>query len=446
MTAPQRAAPEPPVPAPAVAELAVTGLGLVTAAGQDGRSTWEGVNAGCGLAARDPLLQGLDTDFSCAVVDWKPQAELGRVLSRRLDRPAQMAMVAAREAVEQAGLPPSLRGGPRLAVLIGAGTASFEAVPGVCEKIADGRAGLVPPTSLPRSLPTSAAAEVALDLGAQGPVMCPAAACASGAMAIGLAADLLRAGTVDAVLAGGAESGRSAISAVSFSQLGALSTRRADPAAASRPFDAGRDGFVLGEGAGLMLLERRADAEARGARPLAYLAGHGCATDAHHMVAPHPEGRGLRQALGLCMTQAGWQPRDVDHVNAHGTGTPLNDAVEARALEAVFGAGRVPPVTAAKGALGHTMGAGGAIEAALTVLTLHRQTIPPTANLEELDEAISLDVVARSPRPTDLRTAVSTSAAFGGHNTALAFRAAERPAPNAPGGTAEAAEPAPSVA
>jgi 3-oxoacyl-[acyl-carrier-protein] synthase II len=379
---------------------------------------------GGSFAESDPLLAGLSVDFSCPLPDWDADKALGRRLSRRLDRATQMAVAAAREAVADAGLEPGEWDPQRVAVLVGAGTASFQGIGAVIEKISTDRATLVPPGSLARSLPSAAAGEIALDLRAHGPSFAPAAACASGAVAIGLALQLLRSGSVDLVVAGGTESGRLPIASVCFSQMGALSTRCDEPASASRPFDASRDGFVLGEGAGILLLERASHARARSApSPRAYLSGYGGTTDAYHWVAPHPEGRGLREALQSALRDADMEPREVDHVNAHGTGTMLNDAVEAGVLRTMLP--HTPPVTAPKGALGHALGAGGAIEAALTVLTLERQLIPPTANLNQLDSSLGLNVVAKSGLLCSPRAAISNSAAFGGHNAVLAFRAAQ---------------------
>lgn len=403
--------------------VAVTGVGLVTPAGIGAQATWEGMGNATSYAAPDALLAGLPVDFSCAVPDWQPDTVLGRKLSRRLDRPAQMAVLASREALVDAGLSPADWDPRRIGVIIGAGASSYEHIHDVYTKIDTGRHELTSPMVLPRSLPSSAACMVALDLGTQGMSFAPAAACASGAVAIGLGLQLLRAGILDVVLAGGAESGRSTISAVCFSQMGALSTRRGDPAGASRPFASDRDGFVLGEGAGVLVLERLDHVRARRARVHSYLVGYGSSTDAHHVTAPHPEGRGLRQALHEAITDASWTPTDVDHINAHGTSTRLNDLVEAQVLSEVFP--RVPPVTACKGALGHAMGASGAVEAALTVLTLRHQAIPPTANLDRPDpDFAGLDIVTKTRRPARLRTAVSTSAAFGGHNAVLAFQSA----------------------
>lgn len=230
---------------------------------------------------------------------------------------------------------------------------------------------------------------------------------------------MLRAGMCDVVVAGGAESVCSRIPAATFGQMRALSVRRAEPAAASRPFDADRDGFVLGEGAAMLVLERVEHARARGAQAQARLAGYGAGCDAHHFIAPHPDGRGAAEAVRAALADADLVPSDIDHVNTHGTSTALNDIAEFRALHSVFG--WPPPVTANKSVLGHAIGGAGAIEAACTVLTLRHQLIPPTANQDRQDPDIDLDVVSKVPRPHRMRAALTTSYGFGGQNAVLAF-------------------------
>ncbi|MFF8271725.1 beta-ketoacyl-[acyl-carrier-protein] synthase family protein [Streptomyces sp. NPDC016562] len=401
-------------------DVAVTGLGLVTAAGVGCLPTWTTMCAGLSTAAQDASLHGLPIAISCAVPDFDASASLGPRLARRMDVITQMAVVAAREAVAMAGLDTERPAPERIAVVLGCSSSNFESIAPAYRKLFADSAPTIPPLSLPRSLTSTAAAEVAIDLGATGPNFTTASACASGTVAIGVARDLLRCGAADVVITGGAESMRVPIAAACFSQMGVLSRRTHAPAAASRPFDADRDGFVLGEGAGILVLERNRDALARRAPVLAHLSGYGAASDAYHPVAPHPDGIGITLALRTALQDADWPAADVDHVNAHGTGTALNDAVEARCLAKMFP--HRPPVTAPKGVLGHAAGAAGAIEAALTVLTLHHRSIPPTANLDCLDEAVELDVVAGVPRPSAPRTAVTLSAAFGGQNAALAFR------------------------
>ncbi|MFG2395602.1 beta-ketoacyl-[acyl-carrier-protein] synthase family protein [Streptomyces lydicus] len=404
-------------------EVAVTGLGLVTPAGVGVAATWHGLLSGQSLAARDPALDGLPVDFCCRVPGFDAAERLGRRLSWRLDRCAAMALVAAREAVADAGLGTDRWDPLRVGVVLGVGTASMERYEEEFAKLTSGRATEISPLAIPRSVPNMVAGEVGMDLRVRGPNLTVSTACASGATALGTARQLLLADACDVVVAGGSESLCSRIPAACFHQMGALSRRGDDPAGASRPFDADRDGFVLAEGAGMLVLERAEHARARGARVRSYLAGYGASCDAYHFTAPHPEGRGAAEALSAALGDAGLEPGDIGHVNAHGTSTVLNDRAEALALRQVFR--RPPPVTAVKGALGHAAGGAGAIEAACTVLTLQEQVVPPTANLRCLDPDIELDVVSKVPRPVRMAAAVSNAFGFGGQNAVLVFRAAQ---------------------
>ncbi|MFD6422909.1 beta-ketoacyl-[acyl-carrier-protein] synthase family protein [Streptomyces sp. NPDC060198] len=399
------------------AEAAVTGIGMITPAGGNAATTWDGVCAGRSLARPDPVLAGLPVDLSCPV-DLDPEAMLGRRLARRLDRFCQLALVAARQAVADAGLSPATWDADRIGVVLGVSCNSMETYVREFTLLGEERPHLVSPLALPRSVASMAAAEVALDLGVRGPNFTVTSACASGATALGVARGLIASGTCDIVLAGGSESGRSRMAATCFTQMRALS--RGGPDGASRPFDTDRDGFVLSEGAAVLVLEHPDRAPARGARTRALLRGFGATSDAHHPVAPHPEGRGAESALRAALADAGCAPSDVGHVNAHGTSTQAGDNAEARALLRVFD-GTPPPVTAPKGVLGHSLGAAGAIEAALTVLTLEKQLVPPTANLSRQDEGLALDVVTGAPRPVALSVAASNSFGFGGQNAALVF-------------------------
>ncbi|MFC5722363.1 beta-ketoacyl-[acyl-carrier-protein] synthase family protein [Streptomyces gamaensis] len=402
-------------------DVVVTGLGLVTPAGVGVPATWEGLLSGDPTAATDPELAGLPTDFSCRVPGFDASALLGSRLAARLDSFTAMAVLAAREAVADAGLEPREWDPTRVAVAVGTGTASLEKYVDEIVKVAEGRHLLVSPLVLPRSIPSMAAGEIGLDLGARGPNLVTSTACASGATAIGTALMMLRTGACDVVVTGGAESICSRPAVVCFGQLRALSRRCAEPERASRPFDADRDGFVPGEGAGMLVLERSGHARARGAVPLARLAGYGASCDAYDVTAPCPDGRGAAEAVRAALADADLEPGAVGHVNAHGTGTRLNDAAESAALHRVFG--RPPPVTALKGVLGHAVGGAGAIEAACTVLSLRHGVVPPTANLECPDPELDLDVVAKVPRQLRLEAAVSTSFGFGGQNAALVFTA-----------------------
>ncbi|MGW6877822.1 beta-ketoacyl-[acyl-carrier-protein] synthase family protein [Streptomyces xanthophaeus] len=402
--------------------MAVTGIGLLTPAGCDAETTWKNLCAGRSLAARNPEFEGLAVDISCDVPDFDPVIELGGRLTRRLDRFAHLGLVAARRAVQDAGLcvadcPPE-----RVGVVLGVGSNSLRTYVAEFTRLGQNRPAAVSPLALPRSVPSMAAGEIALDIGARGPNFTVSSACASGSNALGVARSMLLGGMCDVVLAGGSES-YSRMSAVCFAQMRALSHRTDRPSQASRPFDCDRDGFVLGEGAAVLVLERLEHAQARGVRSRALLCGYGSSADAHHPTAPHPEGAGAEQAVRQALTDTGCAPGDIGHVNAHGTSTLLGDAAEALMLRRVF-QGCVPPVTATKSIIGHALGAAGAIEAAVTVLALERQEVPPTANVSRQDPGRELDIVTGTPRGVNFSRALSTSFAFGGQNAALVFATA----------------------
>ncbi|MEU9305509.1 beta-ketoacyl-[acyl-carrier-protein] synthase family protein [Streptomyces sp. NPDC048269] len=397
----------------------VTGVGLVSPAGVGVEAAWSGLCAGESTAAVQLGLAGLPVEFACAVPAYDAREWLGGRLAWRLDRFTGFALLAAREAVSSAGLGAGEWEPDRVAVVVGTGSSSMEAWPPEFELLASGQAHLVSAFAVPRSLPSMSAGEVSTDLGTLGPSLTTSTACASGATAIGMAMDLLRAGRCDVAVAGGAESGLGRMTVASFAGMRALSRRSGDPRGASRPFDTGRDGFVLGEGAGFLVLEREADARARGALPLAFLAGYGASADAYHFVTPHPQGRGAELALRQALADAGLKPGDVGHVNAHGTGTLHNDRMEALVLRRMFPQG--PVVTANKSIIGHALGASGAIEAVHCVLSLRDQLVAPTANLECQETGAELDLVTGAPRQCGLEAVVSNSFGFGGHNAALAF-------------------------
>ncbi|MER5337898.1 beta-ketoacyl-[acyl-carrier-protein] synthase family protein [Micromonospora sp. NPDC002717] len=400
-------------------ETAVTGLGLVTPGGIGVARTWQTVCAGVSTATHDPHLAGTPVDLSCRVPDFDPRAALGR-RHWQYDPIVQFALVAAREAVADAGLDPATWDGARVGVVIGCGMWGVSTTTAQHGVLAAEGPHRVSALTLPMMLSNMAAGHVGMDLRAGGPNLVTATACASGSTAIGMAHDLLRSRTCDVVVAGGTEAGITPLVVAGFAQMGALS-KRADPTA-SRPFDVGRDGFVLGEGCGLLVLERAEDAAARGARVRARLLGFGASADAYHPTTPDPEGRGVERAVRVALTGAGLVPGDVDHVNAHATGTPAGDLAEARVLHRLLGPS--PVVTASKGALGHALGAAGGIEAALTVLAVQHGLVPPTANLDEQDSAVDLDVVTKAARAQRIEVALSNSFGFGGQNAVLVLAAA----------------------
>ncbi|GAB3948705.1 beta-ketoacyl-[acyl-carrier-protein] synthase family protein [Streptomyces sparsus] len=400
--------------------VAVTGLGLVTPAGADAETTWTAVCRGVGTAAPDPALTGLPVDFSCRVP--LPAGTLDQRIGRaawRMSRNAKLAVLAAREAVHDAGLDPATWNGARVAVVIGCGLGAGAVHEEQAGRLENLGADMVSALTIPQILLNMAVGEVSIDLRAHGPSLAPASACASGATAVAVARDLLVSGQCDVAVAGGTEATVSRTTTTGFWRLGALSRRADAVAEASRPFAVDRDGFVMAEGAGVLVLEREEHAAARDARSRARLVGCGSASDAHHPTAPDPGANGAESALRTALAEAGLAAHDVDHVNAHGTSTPLNDAGEAALIARVLP--HRPSVTAPKGVLGHSLGAAGAVEAALTVLAVEHRTVPPIANLQAPAPGFDIDCVTKRPRRQDIRVAVSHSFGFGGHNVVLAL-------------------------
>ncbi|MGW1191100.1 beta-ketoacyl-[acyl-carrier-protein] synthase family protein [Streptomyces sp. NPDC002559] len=398
---------------------AVTGIGLVTAAGTGAGATWSAVTGASDPPSvlHRPELHGLPCDFMYTITGLDPRTVLGVATARLMDRFSQLAVIAAREAVADAGLDPLLWDGGRVAVVIGSAHGGLPFYDEQHTILAERGARRVSPKLAPLTVVNGAASSVATDLGALGPSQAVSTACSSGTVAIGTAHQMLRTGACDVVVAGGAESVCSRLLIASACQLKAVSTRREDPGAACRPFDVHRDGFVVGEGAGLLVMERPEHARARGATVRAHVAGYGAACDAYSAVAPDPGGRGIERALRTALADAGIDARDVGHVNAHGTSTVSNDLIEATMLRRVVG--EHPLVTSTKAMTGHTLGAAGGIETALTVLALQHQLVPPTVNLDAPDPGIPVDVVSKEARRGTFDAAVKTSLGFGGHNAAL---------------------------
>ncbi|MFB9909132.1 beta-ketoacyl-[acyl-carrier-protein] synthase family protein [Allokutzneria oryzae] len=401
-------------------DVVVTGIGATTPLGGDAKSTWDGLVAGrSGVSPmRGEWAERFELDVRIAAhLAVEPTEVLPRVEARRLDRCEQVAMVAAREAWADAGRPEV--DPERLAVVVGTGIGGALTILHQDDLLEEYGKRKVSPLTVPMLMPNGPAAWVGLDLGSRGGVHAPVSACASGAEAMAWAWRMLRAGEVDVVVAGGAEACITSLPVAGFSQMRAMSTRNDEPERASRPFDAQRDGFVLGEGAGIMVLEREEYAKARGARVYAKLAGAGTSADAHHITAPDPEGTGAARAISKALTTGGLSPTDIGHVNAHATSTPVGDVAEAIAIQSSVGTH--PVITAPKSALGHLLGGSGAVESMATVLALHHGVVPPTLNLENLDPRVQLDVVSGAARDVKLEAAVNDSFGFGGHNVALAF-------------------------
>jgi 3-oxoacyl-[acyl-carrier-protein] synthase II len=416
--------------------VAVTGLGAVTPVGLDVDSTWAAWLAGqSGLGAItcfDPAAYGVETNVAAEVSGFDPLAHFERRVARRMDRVMQFALVSAREALRDAGL--LLADGPQLAptvdpcrvgVYIGTGVGGIGTLEAEIGVLNARGANRVSPFVVPMMLADSVPGTVAIECGLKGPNMAHLSACASGANAIGEAFEAIRRGAADVMVAGGAEAAITPTVVAGFYNMGALSRWRGEPTLASRPFDAQRDGFVIGEGAGVLVLERLDHAVARGARVYAELAGYGSTADAVHATAPAEDGDGIVRAIQVALDEAGLTAADIRYVNAHGTSTPLNDAVETLALKGVFGARAYDvPVSSVKSMVGHLLGAGGAVEAVASVKTVATGAIPPTINLHQPDPACDLDYVPLVARtlPGGVDVVLSTSLGFGGHNAALLFR------------------------
>lgn len=408
-------------------DVVVTGMGAITPAGRGVDATWEGVLAGVAMATHDERLAaaGAPVAVSCRAPAVDVDAELGRGSSRRLDRFTHLAVIAAREAIAQAGL---VGDDPdvivavdpdRAGVVVGTGIGGGESWESEYARLTAEGPERVSPLFVPRMLSNTAAGTIAIRTHARGPNLTVNTACAAGASAIHVGRDLIRSGAADIVIAGGVEAGITTIAISAFAQMGALSSNP-DPSGASRPFDVARDGFVMGEGAGIVVLESRAHALARGADPLFVVAGCGASADAFHATAPPEDGGGAALAMERAIIDAGIDRTRIGHHNAHGTSTPLNDIAETRALRSVFGVHlQDVVVTSTKGVTGHLLGAAGAVETILAGLALREGKVPPTANLTTQDPDIELDVAHGAPREVQTDAVITASMGFGGQNAAL---------------------------
>lgn len=418
--------------------IVITGLGAVTPYGTGVPAMLGGLYAGVPTAQSITKFDttGFPTRFACEVRDPEITEYLPAKLIPQLDPFARYAVIAAGEALRDAGLlpqdtawtarkPTPVQGvdPDRFGSIISSSVGGIEEMSEQHRRLlADGPQAVRPFFSIAMPL-NMAAAQSAIRYGLRGPSFAPVSACASGADALGLAIDLIRSGRADAVLAGGAEAAITPLVLAGFGIAGALSTRNDEPERASRPFDIDRDGFVIGEGAGVLVLERASHAAARGARIYAELAGYGVGNDAYHPSAPAPEGVGAVRAIAAALADARCEATEVAHINAHATSTPINDRSEAMAIRTAYGAAaqRIP-IAATKSALGHLVGASGAVEAIATVAAMTLGSIPPILNLEKVDPDCELDLVTERPRAADIPIATSHSFGFGGHNSVLVFR------------------------
>ena len=402
--------------------IAVTGLGATTPLGGDIASNWSALIEGrSGIRTlTEPWVDEMTVHFAGTLAEEPP---LDRVEARKLDRSQQVALVAAREAWADAGSPEV---DPlRMGAVIGSGIGGFITLLNAYDTLKERGPSRISPHTVPMLMPSGPAAVVGLEFHAAAGVHAPVSACASGAEAIGVAARMIVDGRADVVLAGGTESPIHQLTMAGFAAMRALSTRNDDPQGASRPYDVDRDGFVMGEGAGVLVLESEEHAKARGARIYAYVVGAGMTADAHHIAQPDPEGKGAARAIRAALEQADASPQDVAHINAHATSTPQGDVAEAVAIRAAMGSSQ-PLVTGTKSMTGHMLGAAGAVEGIYTVLALHHRLVPATRNLHQQDPEVDLDVVHGAPRALssgDL-IALNNSFGFGGHDVAIAFRTA----------------------
>lgn len=408
----------------------VTGLGTTNPLGGDVASTWEGMLAGrSGVRQLGDLAEGLPVTIGGAAAV-EPTEVLDRVVARRLDRSSQFALVAALEAWADSGLDVVKEAGDldgeRFGVAFASGIGGVHTLLSNHEVLLEKGPRRVSPIAVPMLMANAPAATISLRLGARGPVNTPVSACASGNEAIALAADQIRLGRVDVAVAGGTEAAIHPLPIAAFANMMALSKNPGDPTTVSRPFDVGRDGFVLGEGAGALVLESLEHAQARGARIYAEVLGAGITADAHDIAQPDPEGRGGARAIRAAVRDAGVQPGDIVHVNAHATSTPQGDVAESLMLHAVLGsAADNLVVSATKSMTGHLLGGAGALEGVATVLAIQHRTAPPTINLDEKDERVELDVAttARELPQGDI-AALNNSFGFGGANVAVIFGSA----------------------
>jgi 3-oxoacyl-[acyl-carrier-protein] synthase II len=406
----------------------ITGLGTLSPIGNNTADFWKAVHAGTsgvGPITRFDTTEFL-TKYAAEIKDFDPKERIDKRDARKMDRFSQYSVYAAREAFEQAGFldKPDSYDSERLGVVLGVGIGGFETIEESIGLLNAKGPDRVPPMTIPKMISNIGPAHIAINLRAFGPVYTITTACASATDAIGNAMRHIREGLADIMIAGGAEAPITPLGISGFNVIQALSSRYTDdPTKASRPFDKDRDGFVMGEGAGLLVLESLDHALARGADIIAEVAGNGFTNDANHLTAPHPEGVGAAKAMTMALRDAGLAPEDIDYINAHGTSTPINDPTETKAIRLAFGdhADKVA-VSSTKSVTGHCLGAAGAIEAIASILAIRDNFIPPTMNLDEPGEGCDLDYVPNTGRHATVNAVMSNSLGFGGHNGVLVFK------------------------
>jgi len=401
-------------------DVVVTGLGATTPLGGDVASTWDAMLAGrSGVKPLTPEWAEQLPVRIAAPLAVEPSEVIERVKLRRLDRSEAIALIAANQAWADAGLAGAGLDPERLAVSFGSGIGGAQTLLNQDDILEQSGPRRVSPHTVPMLMPNGPAAYIGLELGAKGGVHSMASACATGAEALSLGMDIIRAGRADVVMAGGTEAVIHPLPIAGFAAMRAMSTRNDEPEKASRPWDKGRDGFVLGEGAGVLVLERADHAAARGATVYARLAGAGITSDGYDIVQPHPEGEGGIRAMRRALQDSGLSATDIVHVNAHATSTPVGDMTEVHGIRVAIG--DHPVLTSTKSMSGHLLGAAGALESIATILAIRDSVVPPTINLDDPDDGLTLDVVAHKVRHMDIPAAMNNSFGFGGHNVALIF-------------------------
>ena len=403
----------------------VTGIGMVSPVGLTRDETWKSLLTGQSgidrISSFDP--EELDVHIAAEVKGFDPTDYVSRKQAHRMDRFVQMAAAATFEAAEQSGFKVDANNAERVSAIVASSMGGIITLAEQVHVLETRGGSRVSPFLIPKMLPDMASGQVSMILGAKGPNYAPVSACSSGADAIGTALGLLQTGVVDTVFAGGSEAAICPIGIAGFNSCRALSRRNDDPARASRPFDAERDGFVMGEGAAVLVLETAEAAADRGAEPIAELAGYGATADAHHLTEPSPDGEGSARAMVIALENAGLRPADIDYVNAHGTSTKLNDKYETTAMKSAFGdEARKIRISSTKSMTGHLLGAGGALEAGITSMAIANGAVPPTINLEVPDPDCDLDYTPHLPRRGRIKGAMSNSFGFGGHNASLVFQ------------------------
>ena len=403
----------------------ITGLGAVTSLGKDVATTWQ--NLVSGQSGAGPISQfdasAFGVTFACEADDFDPKEWIDHKQTRRMDRFAQLIVAAARQAEADSELDVAAEA-DRIGASVATGIGGLQAFQDCYDQLLARGPDRVNPFSIPAIIPNMGAAWVSMELGTRGPLSSECEACAAGNMSIGYGLDAIRLGRADVMLCGGTEAPVTRVGVAGFAAMRALSRRNDEPKRASRPFDADRDGFVMGEAAAVVVLEELEHAKARGAQIYAELLGYGLSSDAQHITEPDPSGLNPARAMQMAFADSGIAPEDIDYINAHGTSTPLGDASETRVIKLALGdeLARRVPISSTKGATGHCLGASGAVEAMFSILAVKHGVLPPTINYETYDPECDLDYIPNEARKTDARIAVSNSFGFGGHNASIVLR------------------------